>query len=348
MFLVEAENAVEYLRGLGRLTLEQRPTVRELSGGVSNRVLLCEFAAGEAPLVLKQARAQLRTADPWFCGVERIWREVDVLRCCQRLVAADRTPGLIFVDWGNYLFGMTAADPDARPWKDDLLAGIVDPAVAADCGQLLGQLHAGSWHDPQIARAFHDREFFRVLRLDPYYRTVARAHHTWAERFARLSNSVWQNSWCLVHADFTPKNLLVSRGGLLLLDFETGHYGDPAFDLGLFLAHLLLKATAAAPDHARYLQLTSTFWQHYTPAVLERAGGAVFADLVARAAQNTAGCAWARLDGKSKIEYLPSEPARAVVRDLCRWMLATQPRDWAEVYQAWNRALEELSRAEPG
>jgi len=37
---------------------------------------------------------------------------------------------------------------------------------------------------------------------------------------------------CLVLADFSPKNILITDQGIHLVDFETAHYGDPAFDLG--------------------------------------------------------------------------------------------------------------------
>ncbi len=68
---------------------------------------------------------------------------------------------------------------------------------------------------------------------------------------------------CLVLADFSPKNILVHARGLTLVDFETAHAGDPAFDLGFFLSHLLLKAVRAAPDHEPYLALTQSFRDAY-------------------------------------------------------------------------------------
>jgi 5-methylthioribose kinase len=50
-----------------------------------------------------------------------------------------------------------------------------------------------------------------------------------------------------VHADFSPKNILVHRQGLTVVDFETAHAGDPAFDIGFFLSHLSLKAFRSRP-----------------------------------------------------------------------------------------------------
>ena len=40
-----------------------------------------------------------------------------------------------------------------------------------------------------------------------------------------------------------------AKGGLTVVDFETTHLGDPAFDLGSFASHLLLKALREAPAH---------------------------------------------------------------------------------------------------
>ena len=87
MELVDANNLADYLRRTNRIAPAERVEVRELSGGVSNVVLLVRPALGEA-FVVKQARPQLRVPQPWFCGVERVLREIDVLRLCQRVLAA--------------------------------------------------------------------------------------------------------------------------------------------------------------------------------------------------------------------------------------------------------------------
>src|SRR5260370_576343 len=47
---------------------------------------------------------------------------------------------------------------------------------------------------------------------------------------------------CLVHGDYSPKNVLLGDDGLWVLDFEVGHLGDPVFDVAFLLNHLLLKA----------------------------------------------------------------------------------------------------------
>jgi 5-methylthioribose kinase len=175
---------------------------------------------------------------------------------------------------------------------------------------------------------------FDQLRLDPYYRATALANPLAAPALERLIDSVWEHACCLVHADFSPKNLLVYSGGLMMVDFETGHYGDPAFDLGFFLSHLVLKAFYRAPNHEPLLALTERFWDAYRVGMPASRPQTDYADLVARAIQNFAGCAWARLDGKSKIEYLLDSPWRTAIRELCRQVLEERPATWADVLES--------------
>jgi aminoglycoside phosphotransferase (APT) family kinase protein len=350
MHLLGVDNAAAYLRANGWVAADERVNVRELPGGVSNEVLY--VARPDRPgedFVLKQARPQLRTPAPWFCGVERIWREVEVLRICQRLLAgrpcdspeiAASTPRILHEDRENYAFAMTAAPAEHRVWKEELLAARARGEIAAACGRLLGALHAGSWLDADVAARLDDRQVFVELRLDPYYRSVARAFPSHAAALERLVDSVWRNRRSLVHADFSPKNLLVHEQGLLMVDFETGHYGDPAFDLGFFLSHLMLKAAYFAPEHEPYLKLTDDFWREYRAVMSARIDDDELRALEGRAVRNFAGCAWARLDGTSRIDYLTDAARRELVRSLCRELVDRPGADWAGVINMFKRSLQ--------
>ncbi|HEX3654358.1 MAG TPA: aminoglycoside phosphotransferase family protein [Pirellulales bacterium] len=358
MLWLDEQNAADYLRQRGWLTPDEGATVRPLAGGVSNQVLYveCPDRSG-GDFVLKQARPQLRTAAPWFASIERIWREVEVLRICHDLTArrdsrlpplVAHTPEVLFEDRDNYVFAMQAAPPGHRTWKQDLLAGHADPHVAEQCGRLLGCLHSMSWDDAQLAERIGDRTLFDQLRIEPYYRALARAHPDMAPRIQQLIDSVWQHPTALVHADFSPKNLLLYPGGMMLIDFETGHYGDPAFDLGFFLTHLLLKAVYHAPDQGPFLELVAGFIQAYElecTATMQLADCRPDADRLAqwqamslRGVHNLAGCMWARLDGTSKIEYLEDEGQREWVRDVCRQLLSSGQLAFQDVLKIFHDA----------
>jgi 5-methylthioribose kinase len=124
----------------------------------------------------------------------------------------------------------------------------------------------------------------------------------------------------------------------MLVDFETGHFGDPAFDLGFFLSHLVLKAFYHAPRHEPLLTLTTSFWRAYEGVMAPLAGRAEYGSLVRRAVEHFAGCALARLDGKSGVDYLDDASRRAAVRRLCRQLLAAPPANWDEVLTVVRQA----------
>ncbi len=353
---IDAETAVEYLRDNDRVEPDETVRVRELSGGVSNIVLLVERPARpNAGFVLKQARPQLRVPQAWYCSVERILREIDVMRFCQQLLECDaderrastldafivRVPRVLFEDRENYLFAMTAAPPH-EVWKRQLLDRRVDGKVAQACGRSLAQLHGRTWRSENTAEQFGDREYFNDLRVDPYYRQVATVHDDLRPTIDKLIESLERNPLCLVHGDFSPKNLLVSDTSVMLIDFEVGHYGDPAFDLGFFLSHLVLKSFFAAPDFDAYVALIDNFWQHYTSALSQDVKQDELHDLTARAAQNLAACALARIDGKSKVEYLADESKREQVRRMCRQLLADEPAAWDDAMSIVRAHLKAL------
>jgi len=345
MELVDASTVETYLRRTQRVAPSARVEVERLAGGVSNEVLLISVVdPGKEThsFVIKQARPQLRTPQPWFCTVERIWRETAILRVCQQLAEPGQTPRVLFEDRPNYLFAMTAAPRNHRTWKADLMAGSADLQVARVCGRLLGSLHAGSWRDPQLALEFADCQLFDELRIDPYYRTVARTVPSSAPAFDRAIKSLAAKPCALVHADFSPKNILLFSGGLMLVDYETGHFGDPAFDLGFFFSHLFLKAYHHAPHAAPFVAVADEYWHAYQAAVEPRIPAADWHALADRWTQHLGACIWARLDGKSQVEYLNDDTRRAAARELAKSLLCEPPVPWPIPLQRLKTSLAEL------
>ena len=107
-------------------------------------------------------------------------------------------------------------------------------------------------------------------------------------------------------------------------EVDPAHAGDPAFYLGFFLSHLLLKAVRAAPEHAPYLALMRTFWDAYLGRI--DAGREEIA-FRRRVHAHAAACALARVDGTSPVDYLDPR-ARETVRRFARAALRTGPPTW--------------------
>ena len=335
MLELTAENAIEYLVAGGHARPGESISVRELSGGVSNVVLLVEVTARNERFVMKQARGRLRVQEEWLCPIERIWREVETLRICAELITPLRiagcglrmeVPDVLWDDRANFCFAMTAAPPEHKTWKELLLVGNLDSAadIARTCGEMLAILHGSTWGNSRIASQQGDRTFFDLLRIDPYYRHIAKVHPDLAPQIQRLIDSVWLHRQCLVHGDFSPKNLLVWPGHVMLIDCEVGHYGDPAFDLGFFLTHLFLKAIRARNLYSNYLDLAKLFWSSYSGDMISRLSTSELDELECRTVWNLAGCMCARVDGKSPVDYLTAAE-RDAVRELSRRWLVVPP-----------------------
>src|SRR5258708_25113087 len=174
MLEIDAHNALEYLHSRGWLDLRVRAKVERLAWGVSNAVLRVDPNAG-TPLVLKQSRAQLRTKDPWFSRIDRIWRETAAMQTVRTLLPEGVVPRVLFEDRENFLFAMEAAPRAHVVWKQLLLEGRADATIARRLGSYLAAIHRDTANKPELSSTFGDTEVFVQLRVDPFYRRVAAA-----------------------------------------------------------------------------------------------------------------------------------------------------------------------------
>jgi 5-methylthioribose kinase len=347
MRFLDAGNAEDYLRSTGRLEAAAAVRIETLAGGVSNVVLRIEPEGG-SHFVIKQAREQLRTEAPWFSRLDRIWRETAAMEVIRSLLPDGTVPRVLFEDRENYLFAMDAVDPRHTVWKRELLAGQIRPEVALRLAEYLAAIHRGTHGNAQVAREFDDRQIFVELRVDPFYRHIARVHPDLAGAIDALIDEMWRTRVCLVHADFSPKNVLLvdtaeEDPGITLVDFETAHYGDPAFDLGFFLSHLMLKGVRAGSGAGLYLRLADAFWANYLRAIATKMSKPGFdpVNLERRVVAHLAGCSLARVDGTSPVNYLSHTWQRELVRSVCLHVLTKKIQQLAAVYSLVTSSLEQ-------
>ena len=186
-FALTADNAIHYLVDRGLISLEAAKTANAetLGGGVSNIVIEVGLAGdADGGLVLKQSLLKLRVEDDWFADRERIHREragIDYLAKTHADSGASGTmwtvPRVVDEDRGNFVFVMTAAPQDGVNWKDQLLGGHIDVAVAKRVGSMLGEIHGSSivmgTEAPDGLKEFEDLDCFVQLRIDPYHGATA-------------------------------------------------------------------------------------------------------------------------------------------------------------------------------
>ncbi|MCS7222941.1 MAG: aminoglycoside phosphotransferase family protein [Armatimonadetes bacterium] len=304
--------------------------VSVLGGGISNRVLLIE--SGNDRFVFKQALDRLRVKDEWLADRSRLLREVACLKAIRNFVGPQWAPEVLAEWTESFACLMEAAPEGSRTWKDDLLKGTIDPSVTQKVIHLMSALHRTTRGHPEVKQIFKDQTNFIQLRIDPYFITIGQRHPDLKEKIESCITPLFEG-FCLVHGDFSPKNLLLHPDGRLwLLDCEVGHYGNPVFDLSFCANHLLLKSIHLNSRTA--LQEARRLWTGYWSAL----EGFPRDFLEPIAVKTLALLLLARVDGKSPVEYL-SEQKRQVVRQLARTLIAEQVDRFEELSDAVSERL---------
>jgi 5-methylthioribose kinase len=331
------ESLLEYLRASGRIGANEQPTLRQLAGGVSSRAMLVERETPADSWVLKQALPKLRVAVDWFSSPERMRREALALRWMPQLVPAGSAPSLLWEDPDAHLLAMTAVPQPHVNWKTALLQGR-ELEHAASFGRLLGVVHRRAWERAtEIQRDFADRSFFESLRLEPYYRYTAGRVPAAAAFLGELIEKTDRVTETRVHGDFSPKNVLVHDGRLVLLDYEVAHFGDPAFDVGFSTAHLLSKANHLRALEGAFARAAAESWRAYRGEI----EATTFAgDMESRAVRHTLACLLARVEGRSPLEYLDAR-ARQRQRAAAVALMKAPPATMPALVTAWQERLRE-------
>ena len=331
----QADQLVTYLRQSGRIAPTETPRVRVLAGGVSNKTVLVERASGEG-WVLKQALAKLRVKVDWFSDPARIEREALGIRYLLDMAPRGAITPLIFEDRAVHLLAMQAVPQPHENFKAVLLEGRVEDSQCRQFGELLGTIHHQGWkRGAEIGKVFEDRSHFQTLRLEPYYQYTAAQAPEGAAFMNELVRTTLARRLTLVHGDYSPKNILIHAGRLVLLDHEVIHFGDPAFDLGFGMTHLLSKLHHCVEHRKSLRRAARVFWQAYGAALGEVPWKN---DLEVHAVRHTLGCLLARVAGRSPLEYL-SETERQTQRRVVLKLMASPPASVMALLEAFDQGV---------
>ncbi|MEO8206382.1 MAG: phosphotransferase [Chthoniobacterales bacterium] len=305
-----------------------------LTGGVSCEIY--KVAQGAKVFVLKRALAQLRVAAEWKADVSRNATEYlfyhEMAEPLEGFV-----PRVLFHNPVRGYFLMEYLEEDWKNWKQEMLRGVMDVSYAQSAGELMGKLHGGSWQDGRMKKLFATTANFRQLRTDPYLRTTAERLPEVRELLLAEADRLENNPTCLVHGDFSPKNMLVKGTRILLLDAEVAWFGDPAFDIAFLHTHLFLKALHLPAQRARFLQMSESAWTTYKNVMGDR----VDETLESHGARLLAMLLLARVDGKSPVEYLNADQ-QAIVRNFFVRVVKKPFSRMDEIRNAWGTHLEQL------
>jgi len=312
---------LDYLVHQQLVSDDRQPVFANLFGGVSNRTVLVSFPDHD-DWVIKQALEKLRVEADWFSDPTRIHREADGLRWLSRLLRPGAVPRFVFEDRQSHILIMQAIPEPHWNYKNLLLEKPPSDGHATEFAELLATLHINSSEKmEELARSFSDTTFFENLRLDPYYNYSASQVPDAAPFLVKLMNATRARKLTLVHGDFSPKNILIHRDRLVLLDHEVIHIGDPAFDIGFSMAHYLSKAHFRALLRREFERTAVLYWRTYFSQTAEQPWAF---ELERFCIRHTLGCLLARVAGKSLLEYL-SLSQRAAQRMVVMQMIDEPP-----------------------
>jgi 5-methylthioribose kinase len=262
--------APEAARQLGGKPDEWR--VKEVGDGNLNLVFIVNGPGGS--VVVKQALPYLRcVGESWPLTLERAWFEYEALveqaRHAPALVPAvyhfDRPMGLIVMEY---------VAPHIILRKG-LIRGVVYPHIARHIGEFMAETLFGTsdFCVPAAEKKERMALFCRNTQLckitedlvftDPYREAPLNRHTTpQLDEVARsfqhdgpLKRAAQELKWAfltraeaMVHGDLHTGSIMVTESDTRVIDPEFAFYGPMGFDVGAFIANLLL-AWCAQPGH---------------------------------------------------------------------------------------------------
>lgn len=243
--------------------------------------------------VVKHARPALERFPQYTAPTERLLFEWRYLATAVGLGLGANCPHVVHFDPVHPV--LVLEDLGAAPTLAETLERQRDVVeILRAIGRFLGIVH-GATGDPHLAASFangamqrlHGDHVFALpfapndFPLSPAVR--ARAEAVWNDAaLVRTAAAAYRRyrepRGALLHADVQGGNVLVVDGVPRILDAEIAHVGDPAFDVGIVVAHLLvprLAGTAGATG-------VSALWDAYRGA--HRGTAPDFADVARHAA----------------------------------------------------------------
>ncbi len=294
------ESLVPYLRDRNVLDPHGNCSIQILRGGVSNKAVILSRDQGE-DIVIKQGLHKLRVDKTWYCDPKRLKVEYTAMQWLFNVLEKGSIPKPLFWDDSLNILGMKAIPHPHQNLKSLLLNEEIDLTLIEKMGSNLAKIHVAGRQSEEARQTFTNKSYFKDLRIEPYYVSTSEEIPALSVFFNNLAEETLQLHETIVHGDYSPKNMLVRNGRLVLLDHEVTHCGDPMFDVGFALCHLLSKANHLPNSKDKLIEAAQVFWKTYE----QNCGtNSLRPNSNVRAVKHTIACLIARIKGKSPLEYL--------------------------------------------
>ena len=264
---LEEKHLARYLEQLGLIPAGEEVHVEPAGDGNINWVRRVRFGEPPRSIVVKQARPELERFPEYQAPTERIVFEARYYERARPLEPSPVCPQVIHFDARERVLVLEDLG-NAERMDAALTRGADLTPALRDLGAFLGAIHEatsgaslGADFPNDSMRRLHGEHIFELpLRANDFplsdalrRRATALADDAELVAIADACHARYlEPRGALNHGDVQAGNILLPPESPRLLDAEIAHLGDPAFDVGTLLAHVVLAAVARGrADDAR-------------------------------------------------------------------------------------------------
>lgn len=217
--------------------------------------LSCTLVSGEQiKLFIKQTRSYAKTAIDIALDPKRVKWEYENLKLFEQILGVGKVPHVYFYDSDNNIIVMSDVIGKGKLLVDDLSHNIIHTELAEAFADLFCRLHQ-SEHDFDSSSDNSHREWIRnaIAQYNTAGAMKILPDNVVKEILDRSNNAEMTIIW----GDAKPKNIIVDEDSIRFFDLETVIKWDPAYDIGCFLSHWVIKAIEAE-DKSDSMTLSSS------------------------------------------------------------------------------------------
>ncbi|KGA97113.1 methylthioribose kinase [Alkalihalobacillus alcalophilus ATCC 27647 = CGMCC 1.3604] len=265
---LNTKTAVSYLINLGLIKTDEETTVAEIGDGNLNYVFHIISQTTGRSFIIKQALPYAKVVgESWPLTLDRARIEASALKEAAKVVP-ELVPKVFHLDPDLALTVMEDLS-HLTILRAGLIAGNQYPLVAEHIGKYLAHTLfttstfginpqaakklAVTYSNPELCKITEDLVF-----TDPYFNCetnnfeehlTPRVHELWQDKelkkeVAKLKHLFLTKSETLIHGDLHTGSIFVSETETKVIDPEFSFYGPFGFDIGAFLANLIMNLIA--------------------------------------------------------------------------------------------------------
>lgn len=178
------------------------------------------------------------------------------------------TPEVLFYDPGETVL-VTAEVKGIN--KSKRISPDSDSGGEEDLGRILAEVHKRTFNSDRV---FSEKDAVNAFRVWKFRSSAALEQANTDPIFYKQIEGFFKEmdgyQLCRTHNDLTPRNAYkLDSGETAIFDWELSGVGDPAADIGFFLAHYVLESIKNPNDVTSISEKALSFWNSYRNTLAE-------------------------------------------------------------------------------